>query len=68
MLFFQAGDCRLRCLLALIPLFQTTDFVTKLELFTNRFKVLGHFLTFAWKLFSYDFVGSNRTNDCGLRI
>ncbi|CAF5040671.1 unnamed protein product, partial [Rotaria magnacalcarata] len=29
---------RLRCLLALIPLFQTTDFVGKLELFTNRFK------------------------------
>ncbi|CAM4843450.1 unnamed protein product [Rotaria magnacalcarata] len=37
-LYDKVGDCRLRCLLALIPLFQTTDFVGKLELFTNRFK------------------------------
>jgi hypothetical protein len=38
--YFKVGDCRLRCLLALIPLFQTTDLVGKLELFTNRFKVI----------------------------
>ncbi|CAF1609042.1 unnamed protein product [Rotaria magnacalcarata] len=37
-LYDKVGDCRLRCLLALIPLFQTTDLVGKLELFTNRFK------------------------------
>ena len=37
--FCEVGDCRLRCLLALIPLFSTTDLVGKLELFTNRFKV-----------------------------
>ncbi|CAF0795405.1 unnamed protein product [Didymodactylos carnosus] len=37
-LYDKVGDCRLRCLLALIPLFSTTDLVGKLELFTNRFK------------------------------
>ncbi|CAF1610429.1 unnamed protein product [Adineta ricciae] len=37
-LYDKVGDCRLRCLLALIPLFQTNDLVGKLELFTNRFK------------------------------
>ena len=43
-LYDKVGDCRLRCLLALIPLFQTTDLVGKLELFTNRFKVRTSFL------------------------
>ncbi|CAF1125853.1 unnamed protein product [Adineta steineri] len=37
-LYDKVKDCRLRCLLALIPLFQTTDLVGKLELFINRFK------------------------------
>ncbi|CAF4315533.1 unnamed protein product, partial [Rotaria sp. Silwood2] len=37
-LYDKVGDCRLRCLLALIPLFHTTNLVVKLELFTNRFK------------------------------
>lgn len=37
-LYDKVGDCRLRCLLALVPLYQTTDLVGKLELFTNRFK------------------------------
>ena len=35
---FQTGDVRLKCLSALQALYGHSDLVSKLELFTNRFK------------------------------
>lgn len=37
-LVFQVSDVRLKCIMALLPLYERLDMVYKLELFTNKFK------------------------------